>query len=166
MEAKCSSQSLVSTCETASVITKNTTAWPLRTPTNRQLILDKQAYLNNKINQSKINSNGKRQEEIKDGWFNTEIHKKWQWHSSISVCSITVSRLQVKEQKITQILTSILVWSNIFTCFLCNLLTFGSNLYTVIKHNKFTEFNTPRYMFGHAQPSSGIKVRNWKPKWE
>jgi hypothetical protein len=40
--------------------------------------LDKQAYLNNKINQSKINSNGKRQEEIKDGWFNTEIHKKWQ----------------------------------------------------------------------------------------
>jgi hypothetical protein len=48
------------------------------TLTNQQLILDKQAYLYNKINQSKINSNGKRQEEIKDGWFNTEIHKKWQ----------------------------------------------------------------------------------------
>jgi len=48
------------------------------TLTIRQLILDKQAYLNNKINQSKINSNGKCQEEIKDSWFDTEIHKKWQ----------------------------------------------------------------------------------------
>ena len=102
----------------ASVIIKNTTAWGLTTLTNRQLILDKQAYLNNKIDQSKINSNGKRQEEIKDGWFNTETHKKWHWLSLISVCSVIVSIIQVKEQKITQILTSTPVSSNIFTCIL------------------------------------------------
>jgi len=136
------------------------------TLTNQQLILDKQAYLYNKINQSKINSNGKRQEEIKDGWFNTEIHKKWHWLSLISICSVTVNRIQVKEQIITQILTSILVWSNIFTCLLCNLLTSSSNLYTAVKHNIFTKFNTARYRFGHAQPSSGIKLHNLKPKWE
>jgi site-specific DNA-adenine methylase len=33
-------------------------------------------YLNNKIYQSKINSNKKGQEEIKDGWLNTEIWKR------------------------------------------------------------------------------------------
>jgi hypothetical protein len=38
--------------------------------------MDKFTYLNNKINQSKINSYGKGQEEIKDGRFNTEIYKK------------------------------------------------------------------------------------------
>jgi hypothetical protein len=166
MKATCSSQSLVSTCDTASVLIKNTTAWRLTTLTSRQLILDKQAYLNNKINQSKINSNGKRQEEIKDGWFNTEIHKKWHWISLISLCSVTVRRIQVKEQKITQILTSTLVWSNIFTCLLCNLLTSSSNLYTAFKHSKFITFNTAHYRFGCAQPFPGIKAHNLKPKWQ
>jgi hypothetical protein len=164
METICSSQSLVSTRKTASVIIKDTTAWNLTTLTNRQLIFDKQAYLNNKINQSKINSNGKCQEEIKDGWFNTEIHKKWHWLSLISICSVSVSKIQVKKQKITQILTSILVWSNTFTCLLCNLLKSSSNLYTAFKHNNFIKLNTPHYRFGRAQPSSGIKVHNLKPK--
>jgi hypothetical protein len=146
MEATRPSQTLVSTCYTTSVILKNAAVWPLNTLPNRQLILDKQAYLNNKINQSKISSNGKCQEEIKDGWFNTEIHNKWQWLSWISICSVNVSRIQLMQQEITKILTRILVWSNIFTCTLCNSVTFSSNLYTA--SNTTNSINLTQYATG------------------
>jgi hypothetical protein len=62
--------------------------------------MDKFTYLNNKINQSKINSNGKGQEEIKDGWFNTEICKK-ENGNSVSNAVLRTEVMQKKNKKRT-----------------------------------------------------------------
>jgi hypothetical protein len=61
--------------------------------------MDKITYLNNKINQSKVCSNSKCQEEIKDGWFNTEICKNRQHFSFTSVHNEMPRRSQVKKRK-------------------------------------------------------------------
>jgi hypothetical protein len=61
--------------------------------------MDTVTYLNNKINQSKINSNGKGQEEIKDGWLNTEICKKKK--NSITSALLQSVILQQEEHTMT-----------------------------------------------------------------